>query len=124
VGIFISTKGNQLSNMKERLLAAYFLAVGLVAPLGVAAQTAPEDRSSPPRVAVSSPAITAQVQAELARDAHVVAKDIKVQTDSNGVVTLTGAAKTQQELDRATFIARSVRGVVSVDNRIQLSSER
>ena len=71
-----------------------------------------------------SSAITAQVQGELARDPHVVAKDIKVETDPNGVVLLTGTAKTQQELDRVTLIARSVRGVVSVDNRIQLSSER
>ena len=54
----------------------------------------------------------------------MVAKDIKVETDPNGVVLLTGTAKTQQELDRVTLIARSVRGVVSVDNRIQLSSER
>jgi hyperosmotically inducible protein len=54
----------------------------------------------------------------------VAAKDIKVETDSNGVVLLTGTARTQQEYDRASLIARNVRGVVSVDSRIQLSSER
>ena len=108
--------------MKDKLLAV--LLAGLAASLGAHAQLPREERSLPPREAVSGPAITAQVQAELARDAHVVAKEIKVETDSNGVVLLTGTAKTQQELDRATLIARSVRGVVSVDNRIQLSSER
>ena len=113
-----------MEKMESKLLAAYLLAVGLATPLGVPAQTAPEDRSSPPRVAVSSSAITAQVQTELAKDPHVVAKDIKVETDSNGVVLLTGIAKTQQELDRAALLARSVNGVVSVDNRIQLSSDR
>lgn len=109
--------------MKDKLLAV-LLAAGLTAPLGAHAQLPLEDRTPPPRQAVSGAAITAQVQAQLARDAHVVAKDIKVETDSNGVVMLTGTAKTQQELDRATLVARSVGGVVSVDNRIQLSSER
>lgn len=109
--------------MKDKLLAV-LLAVELAAPLGAYAQLPPENRSPLSREAVSGAAITAQVQAELAKDAHVVAKDIKVETDSNGVVLLTGTAKTQQELDRATFVARNVRGVVSVDNRIQLSSER
>ena len=110
--------------MESKLLAACLLAAGLVTPLGVSAQTAPEDRTAPPRMVVSSAAITVQVQGELAMDPHVVAKDIRVETDSNGVVLLTGTAKTQQELDRAALIARSVRGVVSVDNRIQLSSDR
>ena len=110
--------------MESKLLTAYLLAAGLVMPLAAPAQTAPADQSSPPRVAVSSATITAQVQGELARDPHVVAKEIKVETDSNGVVLLTGSAKTQQELDRATLIARNVPGVVSVDNRIQLSSDR
>jgi hypothetical protein len=111
--------------MEGKFLAACLLAAGLTVPLGAPAQVAPEDRSgAPERVTVPSSAITAQVQAELAKDAHVVARDIKVETDSNGVVQLTGTAKTQQELDRASYIARSVRGVVSVDNRIQLSSDR
>lgn len=121
--IFFTLERYRSRNMKDKLLAV-LLAAGLVAPLGAYAQLPPEDRSPPPRQAVSSAAITAQVQAELAKDAHVVAKDIKVETDSNGVVMLTGTAKTQQELDRATLVARGVRGVVSVDNRIQLSSER
>jgi osmotically-inducible protein OsmY len=106
--------------MEGRFLAACLLAAGLAGPLGAPAQVAP----APERVTVPSSAITAHVQAELARDPHVVAKDIRVETDSNGVVLLTGSAKTQQELDRASLIARSVRGVVSVDNRIQLSSDR
>ena len=93
-------------------------------PWSVPAQVAPEDRSPPQRQLVSSAAITAQVQSGLTRDPHVVAKEIRVETDANGVVLLTGTAKTQMELDRATLIARSVPGVVSVDNRIQLSTER
>ena len=110
--------------MESKLLAACLLATGLFAPLAVPAQTTPEDRSLPPRVAVSSATITTQVRGELAKDPHVVAKEIKVETDSNGVVLLTGTARTQQELDRAALIARNVPGVVSVENRIQLSSDR
>lgn len=95
-----------------------------MAPPGASAQIPPEDRGPPPREAVASATITAHVQAGLARDPYVVGKDIRVDTDANGVVLLTGTAKTQQELDRASLIARGVRGVVSVDNRIQLSTDR
>ena len=112
--------------VKGRLLAACFLAAGVAAaPFAASAQAVPEDRSSPvARETLPGPAITLEVQAQLAKDAFVVAKDIKVETDNNGVVLLTGTARNQQEYDRASLIARSVRGVVSVDNRIQLATER
>lgn len=111
--------------VKAKLLAACVLSAGVAAaPLVASAQAVPEERSPLVREAVPGPAISLQVQAQLAKDPFVVAKDIKVETDSNGVVVLTGTARTQQEYDRASSIARNVRGVVSVDNRIQLSSER
>jgi hyperosmotically inducible protein len=112
--------------MKSKLVAACFLLGTLAALPGAYAQvvpTAAEDRSAPPS-AVSEAVITVQVRAELAKDKHIVAKDIKVEADKKGVVQLSGTARTQQELDRAVQIARNVKGVVAVDNRIQLASDR
>ncbi len=44
---------------------------------------------------------------------------VKVETD-NGVVHLSGTAKTQQEIDNAIAIAKKVDGVKSVDSKIEI----
>jgi hyperosmotically inducible protein len=64
--------------------------------------------------------ITAKVKAALARDKEVTARNIKVETDGQGVVTLSGQAKTQAEADKAVADARSVDGVTSVTNNLQI----
>jgi hyperosmotically inducible periplasmic protein len=55
---------------------------------------------------------------------EVSALHIKVDTENNGVVTLSGKAKSQEEADKAVSIARAVEGVVSVENNIQIAAHR
>lgn len=62
--------------------------------------------------------ITTKVKAAFAKDKVVSATDISVETDSNGLVELSGTAKTQAEADKAVKIAKSVKGVTSVKNEI------
>jgi hyperosmotically inducible protein len=62
--------------------------------------------------------ITTKVKAEFAKDKTVSASDIKVDTDSNGMVQLSGTAKSQAEADEAVRIAKGVKGVTSVKNDI------
>jgi len=71
--------------------------------------------------AISDAAITTKVKAKFAADSTVRATKIHVDTD-NGVVKLTGTAKSQDEAARAAEIAKSTEGVSSVDNAIQVSS--
>ena len=54
------------------------------------------------------------------RPGHTHATKIHVDTD-NGVVKLTGTAKSQDEAAKAAEIAKSTEGVASVDNAIQVS---
>lgn len=82
--------------------------------------TAPS-ASSNAREAVSDAAITTKVKAEMAKEKGVSATRIHVDTD-NGVVKLSGVARSQDESDRAASIAKGVKGVTSVDNNIQVSS--
>ena len=63
--------------------------------------------------------ITAKVKSALIADRQVHARDIKVET-VKGVVLLSGSASSQQEIDRAAELARSVKAVKSVTNNIQL----
>lgn len=62
--------------------------------------------------------ITTKVKAEFAKDKAVSATDIKVDTDSNGMVQLSGTAKSKAEADKAVTLAKNVKGVTSVKNDI------
>ena len=65
--------------------------------------------------------ITVSVNAALAKDSTLSALRINVDT-SNGRVTLSGSAPDKTSRDRATSLAQSVKGVVSVDNRLEVRS--
>ena len=62
-------------------------------------------------------AVTAQVSAGLAKDPGLSVLKIDVDTHA-GLVTLNGPAPTQSARERATAIAQSVKGVVSVVNHL------
>lgn len=66
---------------------------------------------------VDDMAITASVAAGFAKDADLSAIKIDVDT-KNGNVTLYGPAPTAAARDRATSIAKSIKGVNSVDNKL------
>ncbi|EUJ11425.1 putative periplasmic or secreted lipoprotein [Methylophilaceae bacterium 11] len=67
---------------------------------------------------LSDSVITAKVKAEFAKDKTVSATDIKVETDSKGLVQLSGTAKSQVEADQAVKIAKNTKGVTAVKNDI------
>lgn len=64
-------------------------------------------------------AITASVAAGIAKDADLSAIKIDVDT-KNGNVTLYGPAPSAAARDRATVIAKSIKGVNAVDNKLVL----
>ncbi|SNR81334.1 BON domain-containing protein [Methylobacillus rhizosphaerae] len=67
---------------------------------------------------VSDSVITAKVKAAFAKDKLVSASDIKVETDSNGLVQLSGTAKSKEEADHAVVLAKSIQGVTGVKDDI------
>ena len=71
--------------------------------------------------AVDDMAITASVAAGFAKDADLSAIKIDVDT-KNGNVTLYGPAPTAAARDRATTIAKSIKGVNSVDNKLVIKA--
>jgi len=66
---------------------------------------------------VDDSAITAQIAARLARDPDLSALKIDVDT-KDGVVVLRGPAPTDAARQRAGEMARSIGGVLSVDNQL------
>jgi Predicted periplasmic or secreted lipoprotein len=70
---------------------------------------------------IDDASITAQVNASLAKDKDLSAIKIDVDTQ-NGVVTLSGPAPTATAKERASQIARSVKGVSSVNNQLTIKA--
>jgi hyperosmotically inducible periplasmic protein len=70
---------------------------------------------------VDDAAITASVSAEFAKDADLSAIKIDVDT-KDGNVTLYGPAPTAVARDKATTLAKSIKGVVSVNNKLTVKS--
>jgi hyperosmotically inducible periplasmic protein len=113
-------------------LAAALLAMGLAAPAAYGAgntnaNTTPANPTSATERTkdfVEDSVITAKVKAEFAKDKDVSAMNIKVVTDKNGVVTLSGTAKKEAEARRAVAIARNTKGVSSVNNEIKVAGAR
>ncbi|HVY06137.1 MAG TPA: BON domain-containing protein [Burkholderiales bacterium] len=98
--------------MMPKLAAA--LLVGFLSVGGVYAAESAGD-------AVSDTWITTKVKGEFAKDKEVSATHIHVKT-TEGVVTLSGTAKSQAEIDKATEVANKIKGVKSVVNNVQLKS--
>ena len=71
--------------------------------------------------AVSDAAITASVNAELAKDSKLSALKIDVDT-SHGHVALKGTAPDTASKERATQIAAAVKGVTRVDNQLRVEN--
>jgi len=71
---------------------------------------------------VSDSVVTTKVKAAFATDKLVSATDVKVETDSDGLVQLSGTAKTKAEAERAVKIAKSVKGVTGVKNDIVIAN--
>lgn len=69
---------------------------------------------------VSDSVITTKVKAAFATDEKVEALDIKVETDSDGMVQLSGTADSKAEAEKAVKLAKSVKGVTGVKNNIKV----
>ncbi len=109
--------------MIAKLATALFLAGTLLAPAAAYAAGATSTPSATERTkeALGDAAITTKVKAKFATDSQVSAMSIKVDTD-NGVVKLSGNAKSQEEADKAAEIAKNTEGVTSVTNDIRVGA--
>lgn len=99
----------------KRIASAAAVAALFALPLAGHAQQSPG-------TVMKDSAITAKIKAAQAADATVRATRINVETDNNGVVTLSGTARSQAEIDRAVELARGIEGVTSVNNNMRLAS--
>ena len=122
-------------------LSSLVLAAGLIPAAGYAA--AQEDQTAQSQVnsatdqaqsRVSSPAATPANPAAADQDSSIASKieaqmasqnissqtGINVSADSSGVVSLTGSAHNQDDLDKVVSIAHNTAGVTAVNNSVKV----
>ncbi len=111
---------NKSLSTRSRLMPAMTIASALALALVVSTasagtatgeQTKAHEESAQP---VSDSWITTKVKADLLVTEETKGLDINV-TTTNGVVTLSGKLDSQAQVDKAVAVARSIKGVKSVD---------
>jgi hyperosmotically inducible protein len=100
----------------KRIILTSMLAVGICCGPLVMADEAMDNGSS--HHFIKDSAITTKVKTKLAAKHLSTLTRIKVDTDENGVVWLSGRAPTQDASDLAAMIAKNTEGVNSVHNNI------
>jgi hyperosmotically inducible protein len=102
--------------MKHLILASMLTASVVCAPMVLADEsgTAPESSHH----YVKDSVITTKVKSKLAAKHLSTLTKIKVDTDENGEVWLSGRAPNKDAVDLATMIAKNTEGVTSVHNDV------
>jgi hyperosmotically inducible protein len=109
--------------MKLKLATTCFVIGAVLAPVASYAADPDTDRSKPATF-VKDSAITTKIKAKLASEHLGSTNHVKVDTDMNGVVWMTGTANTQDEIDKAVEIARRTEGVKSVHSDLKVHTDR
>src|ERR1039457_2057876 len=90
--------------------------------VALAAEDSDADRSHP-KAFVKDSAITMKIKANLAAEHITSLGRIHVDTDTDGVVWLSGSARTQEAIDKAVSIARETEGVKDVHSHIKIKKD-
>jgi hyperosmotically inducible protein len=108
--------------MKLKLATTCFVLSAVLTPLAFAADSRPDsdtDRNKPATF-VKDSAITTKIKTKVAVESPASAATIHVDTDKDGVVWMSGTAKSQQDIDKAVSIAKATDGVRTVKNDMKV----
>ena len=109
--------------MKYKLATTCFVIGSVLAPVAAYAADSDTDRSKPATF-VKDSVITTKIKTKLAAEHLGSAKHIRVDTDKDGVVWMSGTANSQEEADKAVALARDTEGVKSVNSHIKVHKDR
>jgi hyperosmotically inducible protein len=76
-----------------------------------------------PKAFIKDSAITTKIKAKLAAEHITSLGRIKVDTDKDGVVWLTGSARSQEAVDKAVAIAHDTEGVTAVKSHLKVKQD-
>jgi len=108
--------------MKLTMASAALAAACMLAGTAVYAQDVDADRSQP-KAFVKDSVITTKIKSKLAADHITSLGRIRVDTDADGVVYLSGSAHSNDAVERAVQIARDTDGVRGVHSSLVVKAD-
>jgi hyperosmotically inducible protein len=108
--------------MNMKLAIALLVVSASLAPVISYSGDSDSDRDHP-KAFVKDSAITLKIKTQLAAEHLTSLALIHVDTDANGVVWLSGTARSQADIDKAVSIARGTEHVVSVKNELTVKKD-
>jgi hyperosmotically inducible protein len=102
----------------NKMMLAGLVAAALYVPVAMADENGADSDRAHAGAYVTDSVITSKIKTKLAAKHMVTLKDIKVDTDNQGVVYLSGKAPTKDARDLAGMIAKDTDGVTLVQNKI------
>ena len=109
--------------MKTKTIATCIAMSALLGSAAVMAGSDSDADRSNPTAFVKDSAITTKIKTKLAADHLTSMGRISVDTDKNGVVWMSGSARTQAAVDQAVAIARETEGVKSVHSDLTVKKD-
>jgi hyperosmotically inducible periplasmic protein len=109
--------------MKKVIITLFVLALSVLAfaPLTWADEVRTSNQNNPNKVSREDPVITSDVRSKITEDERLRGLILDVKTE-NGIVTVSGKAHSQDEIDRAIELAKNTPGVVSVNSLMKIDS--
>jgi hyperosmotically inducible periplasmic protein len=108
--------------MRTKLAMTWLLSATLLGPIVAVAADQDTDRSHPKEF-VKDSAITTKVKAKLAAEHLTSLGRIHVDTDRDGIVWLSGHARSEEAIEKAGALARETEGVRDVRNNIRVRKD-
>jgi hyperosmotically inducible periplasmic protein len=108
--------------MKSNLAIACLVLAASLTPVASFAEDGDSDRSNAVTFVKDSD-ITVKIKAQLAAEHITSLGRIHVDTDANGVVYLSGTARTQDAIDKAVSIAKKTERVTSVKSELTVRKD-
>ncbi len=109
--------------MNHKFATTCFVIGSMLAPVAAYAADSDTDRNKPATYVADS-VITTKIKAKLAEEHLGSMGHIKIDTDKNGVVWMTGTANTQEEVNQAVAIAKNTEGVKSVHSDLKVQKDK
>ena len=105
--------------MRMTSIAMTLLLAGVLAGPVAVAQDADADRAHP-KAFIRDSVITTKIKSKLAAEHLTSLAHLRVDTDEDGVVWLSGSAHNQEAIDRAVSVARDTEGVKDVKSTVRI----
>ena len=108
--------------MKMKFVISSLIVGALLVPAVGFSEDKDSDRDHP-KAFVKDSVITAKVKSKLAMETLSSLGNISVDTDADGIVWLSGTARSQADIDKAISIARGTEHVVGVHSDLTIKKD-